>query len=83
MLQAKGLDKRQVGNVILIAPRDEIAAKEKLALEAQQQISDIEPIHTESFQMNYQKADAMQALLGDTNQQMLTKKGQCSHRCSY
>ena len=75
MLQAKGLDKRQVGNVILIAPRDEIAAKEKLALEAQQQISDIEPIHTESFQMNYQKADAMQALLGDTNQQMLTKRG--------
>ena len=75
MLQAKGLDKRQVGNVILIAPRDEIAAKEKLALEAQQQISDIEPIHTESFQMNYQKADAMQALLGDTNQKMLTKRG--------
>ena len=75
MLQAKGLDKRQVGNVILIAPRDEIAAKEKLALEAQQQISDIEPIHTESFQMNYQKADAMQTLLGDTNQQMLTKRG--------
>ena len=75
MLQAKGLDKRQIGNVILIAPRDEIAAKEKLALEAQQQISDIEPIHTESFQMNYQKADAMQALLGDTNQKMLTKRG--------
>ena len=74
MLQAKGLDKRQVGNVILIAPRDEIAAKEKLALEAQQQISDIEPIHTESFQMNYQKADAMKALLGDTNQS-LTKRG--------
>jgi type IV pilus assembly protein PilQ len=75
MLQAKGLDKRQIGNVILIAPRDEIAAKEKLALEAQQQISDIEPIHTESFQMNYQKADAMKALLGDTNQKMLTKRG--------
>lgn len=75
MLQAKGLDKRQIGNVILIAPRDEIAAKEKLALEAQQQISDIEPIHTESFQINYQKADAMQALLGDTNQKMLTKRG--------
>jgi len=75
MLQAKGLDKRQIGNVILIAPRDEIAAKEKLALEAQQQIADIEPIHTETFQINYQKADAMQALLGDTNQKMLTKRG--------
>jgi len=75
MLQAKGLDKRQTGNVILIAPRDEIAAKEKLDLEARQQISDIEPIHTESFQMNYQKAEAMMALLGDTNQKMLTKRG--------
>ncbi len=75
MLQAKGLGKRQVGNVIMIAPRDEIAAKEKLELEARQQISDIEPIHTESFQMKYQKADAMMALLGDTNQKMLTKRG--------
>jgi type IV pilus assembly protein PilQ len=75
MLQAKGLGKRQTGNVILIAPRDEIAAKEKLDLEARQQISDIEPIHTESFQMNYQKAEAMMALLGDTNQKMLTKRG--------
>ena len=75
MLQAKGLGKRQTGNVILIAPSDEIAAKEKLDLEARQQISDIEPIHTESFQMNYQKAEAMMALLGDTNQKMLTKRG--------
>ena len=75
MLQAKGLDKRQIGNVIMIAPRDEIAAKEKLDLEARQQISDIEPIHTEIFQMNYQKAEAMKALLGDTDQKMLTKRG--------
>jgi type IV pilus assembly protein PilQ len=75
MLQAKGLGKRQVGNVIMIAPRDEIAAKEKLELESRQQISDIEPLYTESFQMNYQKADAMKALLGDTNQKMLTKRG--------
>ena len=75
MLQAKGLGKRQIGNVIMIAPRDEIAAKEKLDLESRQQISDIEPVHTESFQMNYQKADAMAKLLGDTNQKMLTKRG--------
>ncbi|MEE9548132.1 MAG: type IV pilus secretin PilQ [Nitrosomonadaceae bacterium] len=75
MLQAKGLGKRQVGNVIMIAPRDEIAAKEKLELESLQQISNIEPLYTESFQMNYQKADAMKALLGDTNQKMLTKRG--------
>ena len=75
MLQAKGLDKRQIGNVIMIAPRDEIAAKEKLDLETRQQISDIEPIHTEIFQLNYQKAEAMKTLLGDTDQKMLTKRG--------
>ena len=83
MLQAKGLGKRQVGNVIMIAPRDEIAAKEKLELESRQQISDIEPLYTESFQMNYQKADAMKALLGDTNQKDVDQAWQCSHRCSY
>lgn len=75
ILQAKGLDMRKVGNVVLIAPRDEIAAKEKLDLESRQQISDLEPTRTESFQINYQKADAMKALLGDAAQKMLTKRG--------
>ena len=43
ILQAKGLDMRKTGNVVWIAPRDELATKEKLALEAQQQIADLEP----------------------------------------
>ena len=43
ILQTKGLDMRKTGNVVWIAPRDELATKEKLALEAQQQISDLEP----------------------------------------
>lgn len=75
ILQSKGLDMRKIGNVVLIAPRDEIATKEKLDLESRQQISDLEPTRTESFQLNYQKADAMKALLGDANQKMLTKRG--------
>lgn len=75
MLQAKGLGQRQVGNVILIAPRDEIATKEKLDLESRQQISDLEPIHTESFQMSYQKADVIRAMLADPVQKMLSKRG--------
>ena len=56
ILQQKGLDMRKNGNVILIAPREEIATKEKLEFESKVQISDLEPLRTESFQMNYIKA---------------------------
>ncbi len=75
ILQTKGLDMRKNGNVVWIAPRDELATKEKLALEAQSQISDIEPVRTESFQVNYQKADAIQKLLADKDQRILSKRG--------
>jgi type IV pilus assembly protein PilQ len=57
ILQAKSLGMRRNGNVIQIAPKDELAAKEKAALQAQQDISDLEPLQTESFQLNYAKAD--------------------------
>lgn len=75
IFQQKGLDMRKNGNVILIAPRDEIATREKLEYEARQQISELEPLRTEAFQINYQKADALQKLLTDTNQRMLSKRG--------
>ena len=75
ILQAKGLDMRKTGNVVWIAPRDELATKEKLALEAQQQIADLEPVRTESFQLNYQKADDMQKLISDPTQKVLSKRG--------
>jgi type IV pilus assembly protein PilQ len=75
ILQAKGLDMRKTGNVVWIAPRDELATKEKLALEAQQQIADLEPVRTESFQLNYQKAEDMRKLLSDANQKVLSKRG--------
>jgi len=75
ILQAKGLDARKTGNVVWIAPRDEIATKEKLALEAQQQISELEPLRTESFQLNYQKADSVQKLISDQSQKVLSKRG--------
>ena len=75
ILQTKGLDMRKNGNVVWIAPRDELATKEKLALEAQAQIADLEPVRTEAFQINYQKADAIQKLLGDKAQPILSKRG--------
>jgi type IV pilus assembly protein PilQ len=75
ILQAKGLDMRKTGNVVWIAPRDELATKEKLALEAQQQIADLEPLRTESFQLNYQKADDFKNILTDSTQKILSKRG--------
>ncbi|MCD6682231.1 MAG: type IV pilus secretin PilQ [Burkholderiaceae bacterium] len=75
ILDSKGLDMRKNGNVIMVAPRDEIAAKEKLELESRAQISDIEPLRTETFQLNYQKAEALQKLLADEKQRVLSKRG--------
>jgi len=75
IMQQKGLDMRKNGNVILIAPREEIATKEKLEFESQAQIGDLEPLQTESFQMNYIKAEAVQKLLIDPKQTLLSKRG--------
>ncbi|HMA90252.1 MAG TPA: type IV pilus secretin PilQ [Burkholderiales bacterium] len=75
ILKTRGLDMRRNGNVIWIAPRDEIATREKLALEAQQQINDLEQTRTEAFQLNYQKAADVQKLLSDPQQRMLSKRG--------
>ena len=75
ILQTRGLDMRKSGNVIWIAPRDELATREKLALEAQSQINELEQTRTEAFQMNYQKAADVQKLLSDPAQRMLSKRG--------
>ncbi len=75
ILQSKGLDMRKTGNVVWIAPRDELATREKLALEAKQQIQDLEPTRTEIFQLNYQKAEALRTLLTDDKQRILSKRG--------
>jgi type IV pilus assembly protein PilQ len=56
ILQTKGLDMRKNGNIVLIAPREELALKERQQLESQVQISDLEPLQTELFQLNYAKA---------------------------
>ncbi len=56
ILQAKGLGMRKTGNVLWIAPRDEISAKEKLELESAAALQSLEPLRTQSFQINYTKA---------------------------
>ena len=63
IFQQKGLDMRKKGNIIMIAPRDEIATREKLEFESKQQISDLEPLKLEQYQLNYQKAADVAKLL--------------------
>lgn len=75
ILQTKGLDMRKNGNVVWIAPRDELATKEKIELESRQQISDLEQTRTESFRLNYQTALLVQKILADPTQRILSKRG--------
>ncbi|AHZ70132.1 MULTISPECIES: type IV pilus secretin PilQ [Pseudomonas] len=56
VLKTKGLDKRKIGNVLLVAPADEIAARERQELESQKQISELAPLRRELLQVNYAKA---------------------------
>ncbi|MGQ3092690.1 MAG: type IV pilus secretin PilQ [Roseateles sp.] len=57
IMQAKGLGLRKSGNVLWIAPKEELAAKEKLDLEAKAAIAQLEPLRTQSFQLNYVKSE--------------------------
>jgi len=84
ILQAKGLGLRKSGNVILIAPKDELNAKEKVELEAKAQIAALEPLRTQAFQLNYAKAaDVATGLTGQasgqsgggTNSRILSPRG--------
>jgi type IV pilus assembly protein PilQ len=78
VMQAKGLDMRKNGNVVWIAPKDELLTKEKLELEQRSQIAELEPLKTETFQLSYQKADAFKQILdnaGGGGRSILSKRG--------
>ncbi|WP_458351898.1 AMIN domain-containing protein [Rugamonas violacea] len=81
VLQAKGLDMRKNGSVLWIAPKEELLTKEKLELEQRAQIADLEPLKSEIFQLNYQKADAFKTVFGlegggaDSKNRVLSKRG--------
>ena len=76
ILKTKGLDKRQVGNVLLVAPAAEIAAREKLELENQKQISELAPLRTEHMQVRYASASALFELFdGDETESILSERG--------
>ncbi len=75
IMESKGLSMRKTGNVIWVAPSEELAAKEKMKLEASQQIEDLEPVHTEVFTLKYQKAETFRTMLTDAKQKILSKRG--------
>ena len=59
VLRTKGLDKRQDGNVIIVAPAEEIASREKAELAARKDLQELEPLRSEFMQVNYAKAADM------------------------
>nr|WP_312551577.1 type IV pilus secretin PilQ [Massilia sp.] len=84
ILQSKGLDMRKNGTVLWIAPKEELLTKEKLELEQRAQISDLEPLRSEIFQLNYQKAESFRTVFGldangapggDSRNRVLSKRG--------
>ncbi len=64
VMQTRGLDMRKNGTVLWIAPKDELLTKEKLELEQKAQIADLEPLKSEIFQLNYQKAESFKQVFG-------------------
>ncbi len=86
ILQAKGLDRRKTGNVLLIAPKDELAAKDKLDMESRNTLQGLEAVRTQSFQINYAKASDIAAQIsgggsgasgasGEGNARLLSHRG--------
>ncbi len=75
ILKTKGLSKREAGNVIMVAPTQEIAAQEELILQSQQKLEDLEPLRSEFVQINYAKAGELAALLKSAENNMLSERG--------
>ena len=75
ILKTRGLSMRRNDNVILIAPTEEIAAREKLELESQQQIEELAPLRSELLQVNYAKAADLAALLKTEENKLLSPRG--------
>ena len=78
ILKTKGLAMRQTGNVMLVAPSEEIAARERLELESQKQIEELAPLRSEFVQVNYAKASVLAGLLKAEGNSLMTERGNVS-----
>jgi type IV pilus assembly protein PilQ len=75
VLRTKGLDKRRQDNVIIVAPSEELAAREKSELAAKKDISELTPLRSEYLQVNYAKASDMAALIKSQGRSLLSTRG--------
>ncbi|MCC6209130.1 MAG: type IV pilus secretin PilQ [Gammaproteobacteria bacterium] len=75
VLKSKGLAMRQMGNVILVAPAEEIAAREKQEFESQKQVAELAPLYSDLIQINYAKASEIAMLLKAKENSMLSERG--------
>lgn len=75
IMKARGLAMRKTGDVIMVAPTEELAAREKLELEAQKQLTELLPLYSDSIQVNYAKASDLAALLKSEENSLLSERG--------
>ena len=79
VMRTKGLDKRQEGNVIYVAPAEELAAREKQMLESQKSLTELAPVRTEYLQVNYAKASDLASLIKSQGKgSLLSERGSLS-----
>jgi type IV pilus assembly protein PilQ len=78
ILKVRGLDKRLDNNILLVAPADEIAAREKQQMESRNQVADLAQLYTEYLQINYAKAAEVAALLSSESTKLLSPRGAVS-----
>jgi len=78
VMRSKGLDMRQDGNVMFIAPAAEIAAREKELLSAKKEVQELAPLRTEYLQVNYAKAADLAALVKSQGGSLLSERGSVS-----
>jgi type IV pilus assembly protein PilQ len=78
ILKSRGLGMRQSGNVIMVAPSEELAARERLELEASRQVEELAPLHTEFLQINYANAAELMNLIQAEDNNLLSERGNVS-----
>ena len=78
ILKSRGLGMRQSGNVIMVAPQEEIAARERLELESNRQIEELAPLRTEFVQVNYANASDLAKLIQAEKKNLLSERGTVS-----
>lgn len=75
ILKTKGLDKRIEGNILMVAPAEELAVRESMDLRNQQEVQELAPLYSEYMQINYAKAKDIAELLKSKDSSLLTERG--------